>query len=80
MGFLALLLPPVGALSSLVTPAEAFSVFSNPAMITVRTMFFICKCHGRCGTAKGIGRHIALVAGTSEVRMFTLSMLVGASH
>lgn len=65
------------ALSGLVTPAEAFSGFSNPAVITVRAMFIMSEGLARTGIAEGIGKRIAHVAGTSEVRMITLFMLVG---
>ena len=77
MDLVALLVLSALALGGLVTPAEAFSGFSNPAVITVWAMFIMSEGLSRTGIAEGIGRRIAHVAGTSEVRMITLFMLVG---
>ena len=77
MDLVALLVLSALALSGLVTPAEAFAGFSNPAVITVWAMFIMSEGLARTGIAEGIGRRIAHVAGTSEVRMITLFMLVG---
>jgi len=77
MDLVALLVLSALALGGLVTPAEAFSGFSNPAVITVWAMFIMSEGLARTGIAEGIGRRIAHAAGTSEVRMITLFMLVG---
>jgi di/tricarboxylate transporter len=77
MDLVALLVLSALALSGLVTPVEAFAGFSNPAVITVWAMFIMSEGLARTGIAEGIGRRIAHVAGTSEVRMITLFMLVG---
>ncbi len=77
MDLVALLVLSALALSGLVTPVEAFAGFSNPAVITVWAMFIMSEGLARAGIAEGIGRQIAHVAGTSEVRMITLFMLVG---
>ncbi|WP_202909516.1 SLC13 family permease [Alkalilacustris brevis] len=77
MDLVALLVLSALALSGLVSPAEAFSGLSNPAVITVWAMFIMSEGLARTGIAEGIGRHIAHVAGTSEVRMIMLFMLVG---
>jgi di/tricarboxylate transporter len=47
------------ALAGLVTPAEAFSGFSNPAVITVWAMFIMSEGLSRTGIAEVIGRRIS---------------------
>jgi Na+/H+ antiporter NhaD/arsenite permease-like protein len=60
-----------------VTPVEAFAAFSKPAVITIWAMFNISESLARSGIAEGIGRRIAHVACTNEIRMITLFMPVG---
>ncbi|MEL7448913.1 MAG: SLC13 family permease [Pseudomonadota bacterium] len=65
-------------LFGLVTPAEAFSGFSNPAVITVWAMFIVSSGLTRTGIAKIIGRHVLRLAGTGEVRLISVIMLTSA--
>lgn len=65
------------AVLGLVSPAEAVSGFSNPAVITVWAMFIMSEGLTRAGIADQIGRQIIRMAGRSEVRMITIFMLFG---
>lgn len=76
MDLVALLVLSSLALLGLVSPAEAFSGFSNPAVITVWAMFIISEGLTRTGVAELIGRQVTRVAGRSELRMITIFMLV----
>lgn len=64
------------AILGLVTPAEAFSGFSNTAVISVWAMFIMSEGLTRAGVADLIGRQMIRVAGKSEVRMVVMVMLV----
>jgi di/tricarboxylate transporter len=64
------------ALSGLVSPSDAFSGFSNPAVITVWAMFILSDGLSRAGIADIIGRSVLRVAGQGEVRMIVVIMLV----
>jgi di/tricarboxylate transporter len=64
------------ALLGLVSPAEAVSGFSNPAVITVWAMFILSEGLTRAGIADQIGRRVMRVAGRSEVRMIAIFMIV----
>ncbi len=63
------------ALTKLVTPAEALSGFSSPAVITVWAVFILSGGMSRTGVASLIGRQILRLAGTGEVRLMTVIML-----
>lgn len=67
------------AITGLVTPAEAVSGFSNPAVITVWAMFIISQGLTRTGIARIIGNMVLRVAGTGEVRLVTMIMLFAAA-
>lgn len=63
----------------LVTVEEAFSGFSNPAVITVWAIYIISGALFRTGVADFIGQRILSVAGTGEARLVAVIMLtVGA--
>lgn len=64
------------AILGLVSPAEAISGFSNPAVITVWAMFVVSEGLARVGIADQIGRQVLRVAGHSEVRMIVIFMIV----
>ena len=64
------------ALSGLVSPADAFSGFSNPAVITVWAMFILSDGLSRAGIADIIGRSVLRIAGRGEARMIAVIMLV----
>lgn len=76
MDLVALLVLSSLALLGLVSPAEAVSGFSNPAVITVWAMFIISEGLTRAGIAERIGLQVTRVAGRSELRMIVIFMLV----
>ncbi len=76
MDLVALLVLSSLALLGLVSPVEAVSGFSNPAVITVWAMFIISEGLTRAGIAEQIGRQVTRVAGRSELRMIAIFMLV----
>jgi di/tricarboxylate transporter len=63
------------ALSGLITPAEALSGFSNPAVVTVWAMFILSGGLARTGVASLLGRHVLRLAGQGEVRLVVVIML-----
>lgn len=62
------------ALSGLVTPAEALSGFSNPAVITVWAIFILSGGLARTGVANFIGRQVLRLAGDGEIRLLVVIM------
>jgi len=61
-----------------VTPQEAISGFSNPATITVMAMFILSGGIYRTGMINLLTRHMANLAGSSELRqLVTLMVIVG---
>ncbi|MCB0078783.1 MAG: SLC13 family permease [Anaerolineales bacterium] len=71
----ALLILVALALTGLVTPAEALSGFSNPAVVTVWAMFIISGALARTGVASSLGARLLRVAGTGERRLMAIVML-----
>jgi di/tricarboxylate transporter len=65
------------ALTGLVTPSEALSGFSNPAVVTVWAMFILSGGLSRTGVAREIGRRVLHLAGQSEARLVAVIMLTG---
>lgn len=67
----------LGALviSDLVTPEEALSGFSNPAVVTVWAVFILSSGLSRTGVANIVGRQVIRLAGESEVRLLVVIML-----
>lgn len=63
------------ALTGLVTPVEALSGFSSPAVVTVWAMFVISGALSRTGVANIVGRQILRLAGTGEVQLIAAIML-----
>lgn len=63
------------ALTGLVTPAEALSGFSSPAVVTVWAMFILSAGLSRTGVARIIGRQVFRLAGTGEARLVAVIML-----
>ncbi|HKJ17505.1 MAG TPA: SLC13 family permease [Xanthomonadales bacterium] len=57
------------AITGLVTADEAFSGFSNPAVITVWAMFIISEGLSKTGIASHLGRQVMQVAGSGESRL-----------
>ena len=63
------------ALTGLVTPSEALSGFSNPAVITVWAVFILSAGLTRTGVANAIGAFVLRLAGSSETRMIVVIMI-----
>ena len=63
------------ALTGLVTPTEAFSGFSNPAVITVWAVYILSAGMLLTGVADAMGRAMLRVAGTSETRLIVVIMI-----
>ena len=76
MDVVALLVLCALALLGLVSPAEAVSGFSNPAVITVWAMFIMSEGLTRAGIADSIGRRVIRLSGNSETQMIIVIMLV----
>jgi di/tricarboxylate transporter len=66
------------ATTGMVTSAEAFSGFSNAAVITVWAMFIISAGLTRTGIARIIGDFVLRLAGSGEVRLIAVIMLFAA--
>lgn len=60
----------------LVSPVQAISGFSNPAVITVWAMFIMSEGLTRAGIADRIGQQVMRLSGRSEARMIIALMLV----
>lgn len=67
------------ALSGLITPAEALSGFSNPAVVTVWAVFILSGGLSRTGVAGLLGRQVLRLAGQGEVRLVMVIMLTAAA-
>ncbi len=66
-------------ITGLVTPIEALSGFSNPAVVTVWAVFILSGGLSRTGVANSLGRQILRISGTGEVRLlFILILTAGA--
>ncbi|MFQ5593556.1 MAG: SLC13 family permease [Anaerolineae bacterium] len=63
------------ALTGLVTPAQALSGFSNPAVVTVWAVFILSGGLARTGVANVVGRQVLRLAGDGELRLVTVIML-----
>ncbi|MBX3059355.1 MAG: SLC13 family permease [Anaerolineae bacterium] len=63
------------ALAGLVTPAEAFAGFANPAVITVWAVFIVSGGLFKTGVADVLGKQVARLAGNSEARLIAVIML-----
>ena len=75
MDVVALLVLGSLAVAGLVTPAEALSGFSNPAVVTVWAVLILSGGLARTGVAGLIGRRLMRLAGNSEVRLLVIIML-----
>lgn len=63
------------AISGLITPVEALSGFSNPAVITVWAVLILSGGLARTGVASKLGKFFLQLAGESEVKLLTIIML-----
>ncbi|MGD8406863.1 MAG: SLC13 family permease, partial [Anaerolineales bacterium] len=75
MDVVALLVLGALTLTGLVTPAEALSGFSNPAVVTVWAILILSGGLARTGVASLIGRRLMRLAGDSEIRLLVIIML-----
>jgi di/tricarboxylate transporter len=66
------------ALTGLVTPTEAISGFSNPAVVTVWAVLILSAALSRTGVAGLVGHRVLRLAGDSEVRLMAIIMLTVA--
>ncbi|MCA9902125.1 MAG: SLC13 family permease [Anaerolineales bacterium] len=62
-------------LTGLLTTEEAFSGFSNPAVITVWAIYIVSASLTHTGIADVLGRYIGRIAGTEEARLIFVIML-----
>jgi di/tricarboxylate transporter len=65
-------------LSGLISSSEAISGFSNPAVLTIASLFVVGGAVMQTGVAAAIGQRILLIAGTSPVRLTIVIMLAVA--
>ena len=63
------------ALTGLVSPVQALSGFSNPAVVTVWAVFILSGGLTLTGVANVIGRFVLRMAGTGESRMIIVIMV-----
>ena len=75
MDIVALLVLGSLSITGLVTPAEALSGFSNPAVVTVWAMFILSAALYQTGIARIIGRQVIYLSGKTEWRMIIAIML-----
>ncbi|MDH3254480.1 MAG: SLC13 family permease [Acidobacteriota bacterium] len=61
------------------TPAEAFTGFSSPAVITMLSVFIVGAALLETGVADMIGGRIHKIVGSSEVRLIVVLMLVAGA-
>lgn len=67
------------ALGGLVSPTEALSGFSNPAIITVWAMFILSAGLTRTGVANWLGRGLLRISGKREVTLLTSILFLVAA-
>ena len=78
MDLVALLVLSSLAVTGLVSTSEAFSGFSNSAVITVWAMFILSEGLTRTGIADIIGSQVMRLAGRREISMIVVIMLTAA--
>lgn len=74
----ALLVLAALVLTGLITPADALSGFSNPAVITVWAVFILSGALSRTGVANIIGNQVMRIAGVGQFRLLFLIMFTAA--
>ena len=74
----ALLVLVVLAITGLVTPEEALSGFSNPAVVTVWAVFILSAGLARTGIVGWLGRLLVRTSGRGETRLMLVIMLTSA--
>jgi len=73
---LALLVLGVLAVTGLVSPKEALAGFSNPAVVTIWAVFILSGGLTRTGIANILGRYLLRMAGSGDVRLLFLIMVI----
>jgi di/tricarboxylate transporter len=63
------------AISNLVSPAQALSGFSNPAVITVWAVLILSGGLARTGIASKLGKFVLRLAGDNEIKLLIIIML-----
>ncbi len=63
------------ALTGLISPSQALSGFSNPAVVTVWAILILSGSLGRTGVASALGRFVLRLAGDSDARLLAIIML-----
>lgn len=66
------------AISGILSPAEALAGFSNSLVITIAGLFIVGAALEEVGVANAMGRWLGRVAGSNELRLITIIMLVVA--
>jgi di/tricarboxylate transporter len=66
-------------LTGLISPTDAISGFSNPAVITVWAVFILSGGLARTGIAGILGRQVLRLAGNSEPRLIVIIMVTAAT-
>jgi di/tricarboxylate transporter len=74
----ALLVLSALVVTQLITPSEALSGFSNPAVVTVWAIFILSGALARTGVAQLIGAQVMRIAGNGEFRLILFIMLTTA--
>lgn len=72
---IALMVLLVVVITGLVTPEQALSSFSNPAVIVVWSMFILSAALARTGVASSIGKQVMRFTGEGETRLIGVVML-----
>ena len=75
MEVVALLVLGCLALTGLVSPTEALSGFSSPAVVTIWAVFILSGGLTRTGVGNIIGRYVLRMAGRREVLIVSVIML-----
>ena len=75
MDVVALLVLSGLAVTGLITPPEALSGFSNPAVVTVWAILILSGGLARTGVAGLLGRRLMRLAGESHIRLLLIIML-----
>ncbi|MFN2395983.1 MAG: SLC13 family permease [Bacteroidales bacterium] len=75
MDLTALLVMGVLTVTGLISYTEALSGFSNPAVITVWSMFILSAALYQTGVARIISRQLLYLTGSSEIKMIAVIML-----
>lgn len=65
-------------LSGVLTPAEALAGFGDPLVLTIAGLFIVGAGLFQSGAADALGRRLTSIAGTSEARAITATMLLVA--